>query len=474
MRKLKYFVRGRLFPCALLFSAILGGMIYLSVKLPALLSPIAAAERVFALFVALWVFASDKVADRKLAKLFLLFLPWTGEILCLYFKNPPTVSQNETVYRGHGGLLERVGALSAHTCREPFFCAQSLEYFSCGSDMFARFFSDLKAAKKRIYLEYYIIAHGAVWSEILDTLTDKAQNGVDVRLIYDDFGCSVTLSKRYPEELAPRGIQTAVFRPLKVGRGFSVRGHKKLALIDGIAYTGGINLADEYAGNKIRFGNWKDTAVRVQGDISPLVNDFLRTWYALRPFEKRLADEKPGGSENFNCAFLSDCTGADERTFLHVFPMLALNAAQRIWLCTPYLSLPCELISALKTAARAGVDVRILIPHVPDKRAVFFLTRAYARKLEKDGVSVREYTSGFLHAKSAVLDGEYALVGSCNLDFRSLFLQEECGIFAHDRTLASALERDFENTWRQSQEVKQANKFVRTAGKLCMLFAPLT
>ena len=296
-----------------------------------------------------------------------------------------------------------------------------------------------------------------------------------MRVIFDDFGCGFSLPRRFAAELEARGIRAAVFRRVRFGRGFFERDHRKIAVIDGVAYTGGINLADEYIGKRIRFGHWKDTAVRMEGAGDAFCELFLRTWYALRPSERPKTAPPPPRGETRGIPYLalSDTT-AGTRLGAQLFPLLFDGAERSVHLFTPYLSLPAPLLSVLTCAARRGVDVRVMIPHIPDKKSAFFLTRAYARELGRRGVRVREYAAGFLHAKSAVIDGKIGFVGSYNLDFRSLFVQAECGALFEDGETASALERDFSSCWEQGLEVKKTNVFVRFLGRVCMIFAPLT
>ena len=474
MRRIRYFLRGRLFPCALLFLLLLAGGIALALLLPRLLAPIAALERAFSFVVALIVIAGNDLPERKISKLVLLFLPWMGAILCLwFFRCPCPVPLRDKPGDGQDTLLFRASALSARMTGLSLSHADRVEYFPVGREMYERLLEDLERAEERIWLEYYIVARGVFWGSVLEILDRKVKEGVDVRLIYDDFGCSFTLPDDYAAELERRGIRATVFRRVKVGRDFSRRDHRKLAILDDVCYTGGINLADEYIGEKLRFGHWKDSAIRMEGGISAFSELFLRTWYALRPSDGISAPPRSREGD-IPVVAVSDSSEERARLFPDLITLLAAHARERLWLFTPYLSLPRTVIDAFVAAARAGVDVRLMIPHIPDKKPVFFLSRAYARMLIAAGVEVREYTPGFLHAKSAVVDGKYALVSSYNLDFRSLYVQAECGALVRDDALAEALERDFTACWEQGAPVKRANLFLSFLGKVCTLFAPLT
>ncbi len=474
MRKIRYFFRGRLFPCTLLFGIIAAGAVALAIWLPRLLAPVALVERALSFAVALAVIAEDTLPEKKAPKLLLLFLPWMGAALCLFFYEKPTeIDRRVRPDLGHGTLLLRVAALSESLCSLPHGRAKSVLFLPVGRRFYESLLEDLKGAKQRIWLEFYIVARGVFWGDLLAVMEQRAAQGVDVRLIYDDFGCAFTLPEDYAKELGSRGIRTAVFRRLKVGRGFSRRDHRKLAIVDGICYTGGANLADEYIGEAIRFGHWKDCAVRIEGGTESFCELFLRTWYALRPSDGIPKPQKDTEGERL---FVPLADGADggERLFPYLLADLAANARRTLYLTTPYLSLPRGILDALTSAARSGTDVRVLIPHIPDKKPVFFVTRAYARELLRRGIAVREYTPGFLHAKCICADSRYAVVSSYNLDFRSLYVQAECGAFFEDEALAEDIARDFLSSWEQSAPPKRANALVRALGKLCMLFAPLT
>ena len=478
MRRFRYFVRGRGLPVALLFLLTVAAGIALAIRLPRLLAPVALMERALSFIAAAVLLALRDIPERKIAKLVLLcFLPWMGFILVLFFAeaDPPAPS-TANCGRGGGDLLSRTATL-AERFSGARAAAGTLGYFASGEEMRRALCADLKGAKRRIFLEYYIIAEGKFWGEIVALLEERAKAGVDVRVIFDDFGCALTLPRGYAKELGGRGIAAKVFRRLRLGWGLTRRDHRKIFLIDDICYTGGINLADEYVGERIRFGHWKDSAVRVEGDVSAFEDLFLRTWYGPSRSKRKKTPPilpKREGAEEGSFVVLSDGTQARERMGAALLPLLFGSAERTLLLSSPYLSLPHGMLGLLGSAAAAGVDVRVLIPHIPDKRAVFFLTRAYARELMRMGVKVREYTPGFMHAKSIVIDGKYALVSSYNLDFRSLYVQAECGVFAEDRALANAVGQDLLACFEGGCDVKKAGPFVRILGRLCMLFAPLT
>ncbi len=463
MRKWYYFLHGRLFSCALLALLTAGAGIFLTLWLPTLLAPLAIVERLFALSVGLYLFALPTLNENKLSgNLLLLFLPWTGAIFCL--------------------LLYRKQPLQQKRAPLAFSQAQSVEYFADGALFYPKFLHDLSLAKQTIWLEYYIVAKGKFWEEILKILTQKAKEGVDVRLIYDDFGSSLTLPRKYETALMKEGIKAFPFRPLHFfSRSLTLRNHQKIAVIDReIAYTGGLNLADEYVGQKVRFGHWKDTAVRVTGvpalDFARL---FAHVWNRHAPtVYERITDmppvkQKTEKTDETACAlFYDEATTSLPRVGDDVFCTLFERANETLYLCTPYLALDSRLMRTLENCALRGVDVRLMIPHIPDKRAVFFLSRSYARELQKFGVKVREYTEGFLHAKSVTVDGNACVISSYNLDFRSLYLQAECGLFLKDAHVTQEVEQDFLAIWKKGTPLKKANRAEEIFSRLMRVFAP--
>ncbi len=445
MRKVRNFFTGRLFPTLLLLLLFAAAFAFFALRLPVALAPFAAAERLFSFGVGVWVANEDNLSENKTAKLLLLLLlPYTGAVLCLCMKKRRT-----------GNAAPPIETT-----------ADSAEYFSEGADAFVRLLDDLKGAQTSIYLEFYIIAQGVLWQSVLAVLKEKAKAGVDVRVIYDDFGCALTMPRRYPKTLEKAGIRCRVFRPVRLSRRASLRDHRKIAVIDGyVAYTGGINLADEYAGKQIRFGHWKDAAVRVTGSAAKAFEGLF-----LQTFGSAAAQGAEGSK--IPCTVFADRADESPRTGIGTAVSLVRGAKQRLWLFTPYLSPDGELLYALKAAARDGADVRIAVPHLPDKKSVFLLTRHYARKLEEFGVRVREYEAGFLHAKNIVSDGD-AAVSSYNLDFRSMRLQAECGVVVHDKTFADAVAADFEAVWDLSVPTPPATRCERFLVSFLKLFAPL-
>ncbi len=460
--------------------------VFLAFYLPRVFGALAAAERVFAFICALTVACSAALPESKAGKLILiLLLPWTGALFCLFWRNKADKTLPRDTPERPIHADEEMGAyalLAERLCGLTGGNAASADYFPNGAAMRDKLLSDLTEAKRFIWMDYYIVERGAFWNAVLAVLEEKAKAGTDVRLIYDDFGCCLTLPRHYPKELAARGIKCFSYHPVRIlpDGTLNRRDHRKLALIDGaIAYTGGINLADEYVGEKIRFGHWKDSAVRLTGEPAvQFCRLFAKSWSKRFPKDEsalfELLSTAPKTEGAVPCAPF--CDGGERkngRTGARVYRRLFSSATKKIYAFTPYLALDRTLLGALQSAAAAGADVRLMIPHIPDKKTVFLLTRSYARELEAHGVKVREYTDGFLHAKNCVCDGRLSVVSSYNLDYRSMYLQAECGVLISDESFAHTLEEDFLAAWKAGSPVKKASAAEKLLSPLFRLFAPM-
>ena len=293
----------------------------------------------------------------------------------------------------------------------------------------------MEKAERYIFVEFFIISQGRMWDTVHELLRRKAAAGVDVRLIYDDTGCVTGLPVRYWRKLEAEGIRALSFNPFvpMINLVMNNRDHRKILVVDGeVAFTGGINLADEYINEKLRFGYWRDTGVRLEGPAAwSFTTMFLEFWAANRPESDERAVPRP--------VFASPAPGAtglvqpfcdtpvDDETIAKNVYLELINQAQReLFITTPYLILENDLLTALCLAAKRGVDVRIYTPGIPDKPTIFQLTRSYFPALINGGVKVYSFTPGFLHSKTWYCDGRIGAVGSINLDYRSLYLHFEC------------------------------------------------
>ena len=354
--------------------------------------------------------------------------------------------------RGLSGYLTRVG-------RCPAWAETSALYFPSGEAMHPHLLEDLEKARKFIFLEYFIVKPGAMWDPIAEILKRKAAEGVDVRLIYDDFGSLLTLPSDFLVEMEKNHIRCIPFNPVVplITLVMNHRDHRKITVIDGnVAYTGGVNLADEYINAEERFGYWKDTAIRLEGrGVWNFTVMFLNFWNAFRPSEQNYDAFRPtvrAATDGIVQPY-SDSPLDEEPLAESVYRDILNQAQDYVYIYTPYLAVGDEMLSAIKLAAKRGVDVRIVLPGIPDKKLVFRLSRSYYAPLLKAGVRVYEYTPGFLHAKCYVSDDRTAVVGSINMDYRSLYLHFECGVLLMHSSQVAEVRRDILDTISHSREV---------------------
>ncbi len=357
------------------------------------------------------------------------------------------------------------------------------EYFPLGDDLYPRMLEELKKAEKYIFLEYFIIGEGVMWDGILEILREKVAQGVDVRVMYDDFGCIDKLPPGYDKKLRAMGIHAKVFNPflpILSGR-LNNRNHRKLMIVDGkVGFTGGVNLADEYINRQMRFGHWKDSGILLEGEgVWAMTVMFLAMWDSQTGQQEDISSFRPkypyrhAGGEGFVQPF-SDTPLDQEDVAETVLVNMFHRAAKSIWIMTPYLILDEKIISALLTAAKGGLDVRIITPHIPDKWYVHAVSRAHYEILTEAGVRVYEYTPGFIHSKVYLVDDRYAMVGTVNLDFRSLYLHYENAVYLFEATCTEAIAQDFQQTfevseeitWRKSRKAKLLEKFIAAVLRL--------
>lgn len=374
--------------------------------------------------------------------------------------------------------------------RYPVHENTTAEYFQVGDDMFPVLVRELKQAKKYIFIEYFIINDGIMWQTILHILGKKAAEGVDVRLIYDGFGCLTTLPHKYYEELRKKGIACQVFNPFRPLLNIiqNNRDHRKLCIIDGwVGFTGGINLADEYINQKERFGHWKDTAVMLKGEaVWNMTAMFLHMWAVVSRSDESIDYEtyfphRYHGEEFESDGFIQpfcDTPLDEEIVGEDVYLNIINKAKDYVYICTPYLIIDNEMMTALCLAAKSGVDVRIMTPGIPDKKLVFLLTQSYYKQLLEAGVKVYEYQPGFLHAKSFVCDDEIGVVGTINLDYRSLYLHFEDGVWIYKNRVIQDIKDDFVQTMEYCHQVDldfclNRSLGVRMMQNIFRVFAPM-
>lgn len=346
----------------------------------------------------------------------------------------------------------------------PAWNGTDVRYFALGDGLYPELLKDLKQARRYIFMEYFIIAKGEMLDGILDILREKAGEGVDVRIIYDDIGCEAAELYRFSQEMEQIGIRCLPFNPIipLISTVMNHRDHRKITVIDGeIAYTGGINIADEYINRKERFGHWKDTGLRLRGEaVWNFTVMFLEMWNAFRPteedytpFRSEVAPPPPTPEMPLMVQPYGDSPLDGENVGETVYLEILAQAEQYVYIFTPYLIIDSEMQTALCEAAKRGVDVRIVTPGIPDKKTAFHLTRSYYPVLLNAGVRIYEYTPGFIHAKSFVCDDQIGVVGTINMDYRSLYLHFECGTLFYGGQAVSDLRADAEATFAVSRPV---------------------
>ena len=370
------------------------------------------------------------------------------------------------------------------------------EYLPSGEMFFYRVLEELKKARKYVFMEFFILKEGLMFNSILKILEKKAAEGLDIRIMYDDLGCFFTLPPDFRKRLSEQGIKTFVFNPFRpiVSSLQNNRDHRKIIAIDGrVAFTGGLNLADEYINVVERFGHWKDAAIMIEGDGAwALTLIFMQMWnlsskekdnYAsFYPWKDNVIEHTAKGvAEGFEAwgyvQPYADSPIDNENVGEHVYIQIINQARNYVFINTPYLIVDDNLLSALMLAAKSGVDVRIITPHRWDKWIVEITSRSYYRRLIQAGVKIYEYTSGFNHGKTFVSDDKIATVGTTNLDFRSLYLHFECGVLIYSSETIAAIKEDFIYTMSISQEMTlkdcARNAFQRVIQDLLRIFAPL-
>ncbi len=391
----------------------------------------------------------------------------------------------DALRRENPGAASLARYLSRNACH-PVFDRTAVTYFPLGEDKWAEMLRQLEQAERFIFMEYFIVDEGLMWGEILEVLARKAKEGVDVRVMYDGTCEFALLPHDYPKRLKELGIRCKTFSPVSpfISTHYNYRDHRKILVIDGhTAFTGGVNLADEYVNHVKRFGHWKDTAVMLKGEAArSFTLMFLQMWSIDErelDFERFLSvpalphDDAPGFVIPFgDCPLDDDLVG--ERVYMDI-----LNRAQEyVHIMTPYLILDGEMESALKFAAERGVDVKLILPGIPDKSAPYALAKTHYASLLDSGVKIFEYTPGFVHAKVFVSDDREGVVGTINLDYRSLYHHFECAAWLYGVPCIADVEADYQTTLQKcrtvTRETVKAEKWTRKLlGRTLKVIAPL-
>ena len=368
----------------------------------------------------------------------------------------------------------------------PVYKGSSAVYFNTGEKMFEEIIRQLKTAKHYIYIEMFIMQEGKLLNTVIDILEEKVREGVDVRFIYDDMGCAMYLPSKYYKTLQKKGIKCEVFNPMSPVLMVTMnnRDHRKIVIIDGrVAFTGGINFSDEYINEVQIYGHWKDAGVMIEGPaVNNMVIMFLQFWqsdaeYTLSVPKYDDISYEMEPEEGYLQPF-SDTPTDSEDIAKNAHLNMIWEARDSVYIMTPYLVVDNEILSALKQAAKNGVDVRIIVPHIPDKWYVLETTRGSYSELISAGCKIYEYTPGFIHSKVIMADGKMAIIGTINMDYRSYYLDFECGVFIYNMNMLQDVISDFEETFRASQlidvgDLQKISVFRRIIRAILKLFAPL-
>ena len=451
--------------------------------------------RILSLVAILFVIKSDMNPSYKIGWILLIaVLPILGGLMYVIFGNKrPTktmrdmlnaqlqksaeyLSTQESITGeldgGAAGLFKYLeGSAGYPTAKDT-----TVRYYRVGEEMYADLIPELEKAEKFIFLEYFIIRPGVMWDSVLEVLKRKAAAGVDVRIIYDDMGCIDILPANYNTTLEGWGIRTMAFNRFvpAVSLVMNNRDHRKITVIDGkVGFTGGINISDEYINVKERFGHWKDTGLMLKGPgVFNLTLMFLEMWNAFNKDGDNYADFIPesyvekGGTDDGYVLSFSDSPLDNESVGESVYTDMLYQAKDYIYITTPYLAIDSELQTAMCMAAKRGVDVRMITPGIPDKKLVYRLTRSYYPTLLRAGVKIYEYTPGFIHAKSFVCDDKLCVVGTINMDYRSLYLHFECGTLMYNNPEIKQVKRDDLETMEKCRKVELSDMKTNFIGEL--------
>lgn len=464
---------------------------------------------ILASILAIYIYNLDELPDFKMSWIYpMMLLPIFGVLLYVFMKSQSgsrliNKRINEIVKKTEDKLVQNedlveeikekdklfatnVNYLSKHA-KYPIYDNSVVSYFTSGEELLPELLEDMKNAKEFIFLEYFIVSEGFMWDQMLEILTKKVEEGVEVRVMYDGLCSLFYLPYGYPKFLRSLGIKTKIFAPLKplLTTQQNNRDHRKIIVIDGkVAYTGGINMADEYINRKKRFGYWKDNGIRIKGDaVSSFTHMFLQLWnldekeidnfdYYCKKHEKEL-----NVKNSYVCGY-TDSPLDREYVGANVYINMINSATKYVYIMTPYLVLDYVMERAIRNAAQRGVKVVILMPGIPDKKYAFCLARTYYPKLIKAGVDIYEYTPGFVHSKMIICDDKQFIVGSINFDYRSLYLHFECAALVYGSDEIFKCKKDFEYSVEKSHMVtyeESINRrlYYRIFGAILKVFAPL-
>ena len=486
MNKFKRFVYSKRFIVAIVAVLQIALFFVLTTKLYSMGTLAYVLLTVFSVLVMFYLLEKDNMnpSYKILWMLDMVFFPVAGAILYFFWGDKKLTKKQQkriTTIKDktrsnitpNPELIEKIGEIDENAAKQsryleniaaaPPYERTATRYYDMGAAMFRDYMQDLRNAKESIFIQYFIIDEGYMWDSVLEVLKLKVKEGVDVRVIYDGWGCLMNLPEGYEMQLREWGIKAYIFNDVKfsmhIGDYFMLnhRDHRKITVIDStIGYTGGINLADEYINVIERFGVWKDTGFRIEGDaVWGLTTTFLNTWEFIT-----LTD---ANYENFHPKYSCESDGIVQPYFdtpldlanvcENIYISVIHNAKKYVYIATPYLIIDNETLTALTLAAQSGVDVRIIVPGIPDKWYVYYVTQSYYKALIEAGVKIYEYIPGFIHAKMYVTDDYQAIVGGANTDFRSMYLNFENSCVFYGGTTVPKVKADFEDTMKYCRQV---------------------
>lgn len=458
-----------------------------------------AASFVLSIICCIYLINKNMNSGYKIAwMLLLLFLPMFGLTLYIMLEGSWYTKRSKRkmlsiTERIKDGLTEREEVTFEDTYAEKQSCYiekfafsppiqnTTGRYFSCGEEYFKSLLEDLKKAEKSIYVEYFIIKESRMWNEIKAILIEKAQKGIDVRIIYDDFGSIDKISKKEINLLTSKGIKIRSFNPFvpAINLILNYRDHRKICVIDThIAYSGGVNLGDEYINVEKRFGHWKDSGIALYGEGAYSFEVFFLTlWEFITKEKQTLTKPEYEKIEGGIYQPYTDSPIDSENVGANVYMNIITQAQKYVYISTPYFVVDDEMLTAITNAAKSGVDVRIIVPHIPDKKIVNQATKSYYTRLISAGVKVYEYEKGFNHSKIVVSDDKIATVGSVNFDYRSFYLSFECGVWMYNTPTVLDILSDYNSMLNDSIRITiedcKVTPITRILRALIVAFYPL-
>ena len=473
-------------------------------ELPALLH----IQWIFTFIMIIYLFNSSMDSSAKLTWMLVIsFLPLAGAVLLLWTQSnvghrmesrmvenqisatKGILDQPENVF----SEIEHDGSGTDDLCKYlnktgcfPLYDKCEVKYFPLGEEKFEAMLEELEKAEKYIFMEYFIVQEGYMWGRILDILMRKAAEGVEVRVMYDGMCEMSTLPVNYWKLLEAKGIKAHAFSPIKpiVSSHYNYRDHRKILVIDGkVAFNGGVNLADEYINRIERFGHWKDTALMIKGPAAKsFALMFLQMWNIGEEkgeYEKWLSlpcDSYPD-AKGYVMPYCDDPLDA-YKVGEAVYTDILYRATDYVHIMSPYLILDGELETALRFAAQRGVDIKLILPGIPDKKVAYSLAKTHYAALLDAGVKIYEYTPGFVHAKVFVSDDSRAVVGTINLDYRSLYHHFECATYLYKTDCIADIEKDFQDTLQQCrradiESLMKEKTFYKVLGPVAKMISPL-